>query len=124
MFGLLHALDPTGLCNYGELVAIQLPSMVRHLLLLQFKQNAGQDRIDAMFSQFVGLKVRIDGIESIEYGTNQSPENLNKNFTHSVLVTFSDVLARDRYLVHPDHKDLEGVLLELLADLIVFDLES
>ena len=98
--------------------------MIRHLLLLQFKSTAPQDRIDAMFGQFVGLKSSIDGIESIEYGTNQSPENLNKNYTHSVVVTFSDSSARDLYLVHPDHKALEAVLLDLLADLIVFDLES
>ena len=97
--------------------------MIRHLLLLQFNQNAGQDRIDAMFNQFVDLKSTIDGIKSIEYGTNQNPEKLNKNFTHAVVVTFSDLLARDRYLVHPDHKKLEAVLLALLADLIVFDLE-
>ena len=98
--------------------------MIRHLLLLQFNQNAGQDRIDAMFNQFVDLKSTIDGIESIEYGANQNPEKLNKNFTHAVVVTFSDLWARDRYLVHPDHKKLEAVLLALLADLIVFDLES
>tara|TARA_B000000565_G_C23717579_1_gene352177 strand:+ start:85 stop:381 length:297 start_codon:yes stop_codon:yes gene_type:complete len=98
--------------------------VIRHLLLLQFKPNADQDRIDAMFGQFVRLKARIDGIESIEYGTNQSPENLNKSYTHSVVVTFSDSSARDHYLVHPDHKALEAVLLDLLADLIVFDLEA
>ena len=68
--------------------------MIRHLLLLQFKSTAPQDRIDAMFAQFVGLKLSIDGIESIEYGTNQSPEKLNKNFTHSVVVTFSDSTAQ------------------------------
>ena len=98
--------------------------MIRHLLLLQFNQSAGQNRIDAMFNQFVDLKSTIDGIESIEYGANQNPEKLNKNFTHAVVVTFSDLSARDRYLVHPDHKKLEAVLLSLLADLIVFDLES
>ncbi|QNI47999.1 stress responsive A/B Barrel domain protein [Synechococcus sp. A15-60] len=40
------------------------------------------------------------------------------------MVTFSDLSARDHYLVHPDHKALEAVLLDLLADLIVFDLEA
>ena len=98
--------------------------MIRHLLLLQFNNTAGQARIDAMFDQFVGLKASIDGIESIEYGANQSPENLNKDYSHSVVVTFSDSSARDHYLVHPDHKALEAVLLDLLADLIVFDLEA
>jgi hypothetical protein len=38
-------------------------------------------------------------------------------------VTFSNFAARDEYLIHPDHKDLEAVLLSLLADLVVLDIE-
>ena len=97
--------------------------MIQHILLLEFKKNGGQNQIDAMFNQFADLKSKINGIESIEYGPNQNPEQLNKNFTHAVVVTFSSVVARDEYLIHPDHKDLEAVLLSLLADLIVFDIE-
>ena len=97
--------------------------MIKHLLLLQFKQNADQKQIDDMFDQFAGLKSKIDGIESIDYGANKNPEKLNKSFTHAAVVTFSSGHDRDHYLVHPDHKALESVLLDLLYDLIVFDLE-
>lgn len=97
--------------------------MIKHLLLIQFKEDADQVKIDAMFNQFADLKSKINGIESIEYGTNQNPEKLNKNFTHAVVVTFSSLVARDDYLIHHDHKDLEAVLLSLLADLVVFDIE-
>ena len=97
--------------------------MIKHFLLLQFKQNADQKQINDMFDQFAGLKLKIDGIDSIDYGANKNPEKLNKNFTHAVEVTFSSLEARDHYLVHQDHKALETVLLDLLSDLIVFDLE-
>lgn len=40
-----------------------------------------------------------------------------------MVVTFSNFVARDDHLIHPDHKDLERVLLNLLADLVVFDVE-
>ena len=40
-----------------------------------------------------------------------------------MVVTFSNFVARDEYLIHPNHKDLERVLLSLLTDLIVFDIE-
>jgi hypothetical protein len=98
-------------------------TMIKHLLLLQFKENIDQKQINSMFIQFIGLKSTIDGINSIEYGTNKNPEKLNKNFTHAVEVTFTCLEARDRYLIHHDHKDLQTVLLDLLSDLIVFDLE-
>ena len=97
--------------------------MIKHLLLLQFKQNADQKQIDDMFDQFADLKTKIDGIDSIDYGSNKNPEKLNKSFTHAAVVTFSSLHDRDHYLVHPDHKALEAVLLDLLFDLIVFDLE-
>jgi hypothetical protein len=97
--------------------------MIKHLLLLQFKQNTDQKQIDDMFDQFSGLKSKIDGIDSIDYGANKNPEKLNKSFTHAAVVTFSSAQDRDYYLVHPDHKALEAVLLDLLYDLIVFDLE-
>lgn len=102
---------------------LALHLVIKHLLLIQFKEDADQVKIDAMFNQFADLKSKINGIESIEYGTNQNPEKLNKNFTHAVVVTFSSLVARDDYLIHPDHKDLEAVLLSLLADLVVFDIE-
>ena len=97
--------------------------MIKHLLLLEFKKNIEQKQIDTMFVMFTGLKSTIDGINSIDYGTNLNPEKLNKNFTHAVEVTFSSLEDRDHYLVHQDHKELETVLLGLLSDLIVFDLE-
>ena len=97
--------------------------MIKHLLLLQFKQNADQKQINDMFDQFTGLKLKINGIDSIDYGANKNPEKLNKSFTHAAVVTFATARDRDHYLVHPDHKALETVLLDLLHDLIVFDLE-
>ena len=97
--------------------------MIKHLLLLQFKEQIDQKQIDSMFVKFTELKNTIDGINSIDYGTNQNPEKLNKDFTHAVEVTFTCLEARDNYLVHQDHKALQSILLDLLSDLIVFDIE-
>ena len=97
--------------------------MIRHILLMKFKTSAKSDQIESMFRQFSELKTQINDIHSIEYGENQNPEKLNKEYTHAALVTFSSTLARDQYLIHPDHKKLEAVLLSLLDDLIVFDIE-
>ena len=97
--------------------------MIRHILLMKFKTSAKSDQIESMFRQFSELKTLINDIQSIEHGENRNPEKLNKEYTHSALVTFSSALARDQYLIHPDHKKLEAVLLSLLDDLIVFDIE-
>ena len=59
---------------------LALQSAIRHLLLIQLKEDADQAKIDAMFKQFADLKSKINGIESIEYGTRQNPEKPNKIF--------------------------------------------
>ena len=97
--------------------------MIRHILLMKFKSSAKSDQIESMFRQFSELKTLINNIQSIEHGENRNPEKLNKEYTHSALVTFSSAMARDQYLTHPDHKKLEAALLSLLDDLIVFDIE-
>ena len=98
--------------------------MIRHILLMKFKSSAKSEQIESMFRQFSELKTLIDNIHSIEHGENLNPEKLNKEYTHAALVTFSSAMARDQYLINPDHKKLEAVLLSLLDDLIVFDIEA
>ena len=70
-----------------------------------------------MTKAFEALNGKIPGIVSFEYGVNDSPENLNKGFTHVYLLTFDDTGARDAYLPHPEHKKFVSLLgkLDVLA---------
>ena len=49
-----------------------------------------------------GLPERIDGIESVRFGSSSSPEGLEQGYDYAFLITFTDEHARDRYLPHPD----------------------
>jgi len=71
------------------------------------------------------LKGKIPGIVSFEYGLNNSPENLNKGFTHVYLLTFKDAAARDAYLPHPEHKSFGALLgkLNILEEPFVIDFQ-
>ena len=69
-----------------KLCIIKQKSMIKHLLLLQYKQNADQKQIDDILDKFAGLKLKIDGIKSIDYGANKNPKKLNKNFTHAAVL--------------------------------------
>jgi len=57
----------------------------------------------------------------MEWGTNNSPENLNKGFTHGFVLTFKTEKDRDAYLVHPDHKAFGKLVGGVLADVFVLD---
>ncbi|MBX2839509.1 MAG: Dabb family protein, partial [Gammaproteobacteria bacterium] len=70
---------------------------------------------------FIDIQNKIEGIDSVEWGENSSPENLNKHYTHCVLMTFKDEESRDGYLPHPEHEALVAEFKQVLEDIVVFD---
>ena len=95
--------------------------MIRHILLIKFKQTAQASQIEELKGSFEKMPNKINGVISVEWGLNDSPENLNKDFTHSVLMTFANEAGRQEYLPHPEHEALKEVFIPLLEDIIVFD---
>jgi len=64
---------------------------------------------------------KVEGVISVEWGINDSPENKNKGYTHTVLMTFLDEKGRQNYLPHPEHEALKDIFIPLLEDIVVFD---
>ncbi|MBJ7537888.1 Dabb family protein [Marinomonas transparens] len=95
--------------------------MIRHVLLIKFKQEASTVDIATLMSNFIAVKDKITGIDTVEWGENSSPEQKNKGYTHCVVMTFIDDAARDFYLPHPDHEILKAQLGPILEDIIVLD---
>ena len=95
--------------------------MIRHILLIRFKAAANAKAVDDVKKAFLEIPSKIKGVESVEWGQNDSPENKNKGFTHCVLMTFADDEARSRYLPHPEHEALVRIFSPTLEEIIVFD---
>lgn len=95
--------------------------MIRHILLIRFKQHVTSSEIANLKCLFEDIPSKIEGVSSVEWGINNSPEEKNQGYTHSVLMTFTDEDARQRYLPHPEHDALKVVFRPILEDLIVFD---
>ncbi len=95
--------------------------MIRHILFIKFNNTADAGKINGVQALFESMADKIEGVESVEWGVNDSPEGLNKGFTHSVLMTFADEAARQRYLPHPEHEALKRVFVPLVEDIVVFD---
>lgn len=95
--------------------------MIRHILLIKFKDSAEPSAIEHLRALFDAIPSNIEGVDAVEWGLNDSPENKNQGYTHSVLMTFSDEAGRQAYLPHPEHEALKEVFGPLLEDIIVFD---
>ena len=92
-----------------------------HVVAFKFKPSAKPDQIDAVVQAFRALKKKIPQIQTLEWGTNISPEKHDKGFTHGFTLSFTSEKDRDAYLVHPDHKAFGKSLGPILDDVFVID---
>lgn len=95
--------------------------MLRHVVLLKFKDDAKPEDVKKVEVAFAALKGKINLIKDFEWGTNTSPENLNQGLTHCFFATFASDKDRDDYLVHPDHKAFVEILKPVLDKVTVVD---
>jgi hypothetical protein len=79
--------------------------VLRHVVMFKFKETSSKADIEKIEKAFAGLSKTIPLIKAFEWGTNNSPENLNQGLTHCFLANFSSEKDRDDYLVHPKHKE-------------------
>lgn len=95
--------------------------MIRHILLIQFKSTAKICEINELQASFESMPSKLEGVHSVEWGLNDSPEGKNKNYTHAVLMNFVDEAGRNNYLPHPEHGELKKLFRPILEDIVVFD---
>lgn len=94
---------------------------IRHLVLLNFKDDTPPATITMLENAFAALAQQIDGISALDWGIDHSAEGLSKGFTHIFNFTFVDAAARDAYLPHPAHQTFVTQLQPWLADVMVLD---
>ena len=95
--------------------------MIRHVLFVRFRSDASASSIEQVQTAFKEISSKIEGITGVEWGLNNSPENLNKGYTHCIMMTFIDENARDHYLPHPEHNILKEIFGAILEDIVVLD---
>lgn len=99
-------------------------SALHHVVFFKFKDAAAESGVRAVESAFAELPAKIDTIKRFEWGTNNSPEKHDDEFTHAFLVTFENDEGRATYLPHPDHKAFVKVLEPVLDKVRVLDFEA
>lgn len=89
--------------------------------MFKFKDTSSKADVKKVEDAFSALSDKISLIKDYEWGTNNSPENLNQGLTHCFLVTFNSEKDRDAYLVHPEHQAFVEVLKPHLDKVTVLD---
>ena len=99
----------------------EVQKVLRHVVLFKFKDSATPADIKKVEEAFSALPTKIPQIRDYEFGINNSPEGLDKGFTHCFLLTFHSEEDRAVYLPHPDHKAFGAILGPHLEDVHVID---
>ncbi|CCG99568.1 Stress responsive alpha-beta barrel domain protein [Fibrella aestuarina BUZ 2] len=96
-------------------------AMLQHIVLFKFKPETTPEKVTEIIAAFEALPSKIKEIKSFQWGTNNSPEKLDKGLTHAFILTFDSAKDRDTYLPHPAHKQFGSVVGPWLADVTVVD---
>jgi len=94
---------------------------LRHIVLFKFKESSSSADLKKIESAFIALPSKIKEIKDFEWGLNNSPEGLDKGFTHCFFVTFESEVDRATYLPHPDHMAFVALLDGHVDDVLVLD---
>ena len=98
-------------------------SKVKHIVLLKFKEGTNEEQITKFFEDALDLSETVPGIDDYVSGSNCSLESLNQGMSHGFIMTFSDVTARDGYLVHPEHERFKTTYMPIVESVLIFDFE-
>lgn len=103
--------------------ALSADAPVRHVVSFKFKKDAAPADVRKVEEAFAALKSKIPQIQSLEWGTNVSSENLDKGFTHMWVLTFADTAAVKTYIDHPEHQAFVKLLKPSLEEAFVIDFQ-
>ncbi len=78
--------------------------MIRHLVLVRFRDDIPPGEIAAIFDALGALRGLLPGMTNFRFGPNVSPEGLARGHTHAFTIDFTDAAARDAYLALPEHE--------------------
>ncbi len=95
--------------------------LLRHVVLFNFNADATGEILRTIENEFSRLPEEIAQIHSFEWGINNSPEGLDKGFTHCFLVSFLTEEDRDIYLPHPAHQKFVKLIGPYVEDVTVVD---
>ncbi|TIT52172.1 MAG: Dabb family protein [Mesorhizobium sp.] len=98
--------------------------MIRHCVFARFRTDVSPTERTAIHADLEALRQVIEGMETVYFSANASPEPFARGFTHGFTI---DAAARDAYLVHEAHQRAGARLVSALEGgtdgLMVFDLD-
>jgi len=88
--------------------------MINHIVILKIATDINDTEIQKVFNALAQLVDVIPGLISFSGGENNSPEDINRGYSHAFHMIFKDMNARDEYLPHPEHEKVKEMIGNIL----------
>ena len=96
--------------------------MLKHVVLMKFKQGTGEAEIGNLELGLGALPARIAEIRGYEFG--RDVVRSERSYDFALVSTFDDLDAMKRYQVHPDHQVVVKQVLSMCESLLAVDFNS
>ncbi|KAI3865483.1 hypothetical protein MKW92_053037 [Papaver armeniacum] len=94
---------------------------VKHVLVVKFKPETTEERIDELIKEFVKLTDVFKSIKNFIWGKDESIANMTGGNTHVFQLTFDTMEDVNAYIAHPAHMGFAKQLLEATDSIILMD---
>jgi len=96
----------------------EVEKQVRHVVLIEFKDEANEDQIIKVGQAFLALPAQIAAIQRLEWGR---AINEGAPYTHCLMVTCRNEADLKAYESHPAHQAVPQAFGHLVASAVVLD---
>lgn len=101
--------------------------MIRHIVLTQFKPSVSEETIADIYVGLKTLTAELSGARDFTGGRSESPEKIERGYTHAFMIDFESWADLKIYADHPTHKALGAQLVQSAVGgtegLLVLDIE-
>lgn len=89
--------------------------MIKHIVLNKALPSVREEDLALIFNDLASLKKRLSGMRSASFGRSESPEGLERGYTHGIVIEFDDMAALNDYAQDAEHQAIGTRLIAATA---------
>ena len=100
--------------------------MIRHIVAIRKRPEVEEAAMLSILAEIEGLRAQLAGMRSVTFGRSDSPEKIERGYTHALVVDFDDWAALAAYADDEGHRAIGSRIVEAarggVDGLLVLDL--
>jgi hypothetical protein len=78
--------------------------MIKHIVLIRARPDVAAAELQSIFAELAALRGRLPGLRAVTFGRSDSPEKIERGYTHALMAEFDDWAALKVYAEDAAHQ--------------------